>query len=142
MYSKDTTQLNQTQKLSIWLSSLCLIHCLITPFIILLLPSLGAFFSGWVEIALVASILPISSVAFFPIWVKHKNSARIIEYLIGISLVISAQVIVFFHGHGGNSIEQYAELSLMIIGTLLIAYSTYRNRRHTHHCHTPGHVHE
>lgn len=142
MISKNTADLTVSQKVSIWLSSLCLIHCLITPFILILLPSISTFFSGWVELVLVIGIFPISMIAFFPIWIKHKNKIRLVEFLSGLSLIAIAQFIIYFHEHGGYSLESIFEMLLMVLGTGLIAYATYRNRRHTHHCHNPHHVHE
>lgn len=141
MISKNTADLSQAQKLSLWLSSLCLIHCLITPFVILLLPSVSGFFSGWIELTLVLGIFPVSMIAFFPIWIKHKNINRLMEFIAGLILVAVAQVIVYSHEHGSFSVEGILEMALMISGTLLIAYATYKNRRHTHHCHNPHHAH-
>jgi cation transport ATPase len=139
--SEKLATLNTPQKLSIWLSSLCLIHCLITPFIIILLPSVSGFFSGWIEALLIFAVVPISSIAFFPIWVKHKNKTRLVEFLAGICIVIIVQL--FFHDfdHSGFHFNQIVETILMVVGTGLIAFATYRNRRHTHTCSVPAHQH-
>ena len=139
--SEKLATLNTPQKISIWLSSLCLIHCLITPFIIILLPSVSGFFSGWVEALLIFAVVPISSVAFFPIWVKHKNKTRLVEFLAGISIVLLVQL--FYHNldHSGFHFDQIVETIFMVVGTGLIAYATYKNRRHTHTCSVPNHEH-
>ncbi len=139
--SEKLATLNTTQKLSIWLSSLCLIHCLITPFIIILLPSVSGFFSGWVEAMLIFAVVPISSVAFFPIWIKHKNKMRLVEFLVGIGIVLFVQL--FFHDldHSGFHFDQLTETIFMIIGTGLIAFATYKNKKHTHTCTVPNHEH-
>jgi ABC-type microcin C transport system permease subunit YejB len=143
MFQKDFSALSSYQKISIWLSSLCLIHCLVTPFIIILLPSISSFVDGWVEKALIAAVVPISLIAFLPIWWKHKNWYRFIELITGISLVLIAQWFTSGHGHHEPaSLEAIFEIIFMISGTGLIAYATFRNRRHTHHCHNPNHVHE
>ncbi len=143
MLQKEFSALSSYQKISIWLSSVCLIHCLITPFIIVLLPSVSSFADGWVESALIAAVIPISLVAFMPIWWRHKNWNRLIELSLGITLVLVAQWISFGHEHHSLfDFEGFSELVLMVSGTGLIAYATFRNRRHTHHCHNPHHVHE
>ena len=141
MIPKQTAKLTLTQKWSIWLSSLCLIHCLITPFIILLIPTFATFLTGWIEWALIASILPISSIAFFPIWIKHKSPVRLFEFLTGLALIIISQLFILSHQHELLTTPQILETVFMILGTLLVSYSTFKNRRHTHHCHNPHHEH-
>jgi hypothetical protein len=139
--SEKLATLTTSQKLSIWLSSLCLIHCLITPFLIILLPSVSGFFSGWVEATLIFAIIPISSIAFFPIWIKHKNKTRLVEFLSGLALILLVQIAFHDFDHTGFHFNQILETILMISGTGLIAYSTYKNRRHTHSCAVPNHTH-
>lgn len=141
MYNKEISTLTTYQKFSIWLSSLCLIHCLITPFIIILLPSVSSFVDGWVETALIAAVIPVSLFSFIPIWLKHKNLTRLFELLAGIALVLIAQLVIHGSSHTFGSFIAAIEMLLMIAGTSLIAYATYRNRRHTHHCHNPHHAH-
>lgn len=139
--SEKLATLTLQQKISIWLSSLCLIHCLITPFIIILLPSVSGFFSGWIEGALIFAVIPLSSVAFFPIWVKHNNKTLLIEFLAGIFIVLLVQL--FYHDldHSGFHLNQIVETIFMILGTGLIAFATFKNRRHTHSCSVKNHVH-
>lgn len=141
MLQKEFSSLSTYQKISIWLSSLCLIHCLITPFIIVLLPSISSFVEGWVETALIAAVIPISLAAFLPVWWKHKNWKLLFELLSGITLILVAQWLTKGNAHhASSSIQVIWEILLMISGTGLIAYATYRNRKHTHHCRNPHHA--
>lgn len=138
--SEKVLDLTLSQKISLWLSSLCLIHCLITPFIIILLPAVSTFFSDTVEWILIISVIPISSIAFFPIWKNHKNRMRLYEFLAGISLVIIAQTVFHFILQEGF-ITLLFESLFMFFGVGLIAYATYKNRQHTHHCANLHHSH-
>lgn len=138
--SNKTLALTLPQKVSLWVSSVCLIHCLITPFIILLLPAVSGFFSETLELLLVLSVIPISAIAFFPTWKNHKNKQRLAEFSTGIGLILIAQFLLHFFGHDAFAIIML-ETIVMIAGVGLVAYATYRNRRHTHHCANPHHVH-
>lgn len=140
--TKSISQKNNIfQKWSALLSSLCLIHCLTTPFIIILLPSVSQFFSHWVETALILAIFPISSIAFFPIWTNHKNKTRLFEFLGGLFLILIAQIVVWVLPHESQPVYHVVEILLMILGTGLVAWASYKNRKHTHTCKNPNHVH-
>ncbi|TVQ08334.1 MAG: MerC domain-containing protein [Balneolaceae bacterium] len=137
-------------RLSIFLSSLCLAHCLAMPLVVLLLPALAHFFSETVEILLVMSILPVSLIAFLPVWNRHRNNSILRVFIISLILIFGSQFV--FHGDlflnsdsanlmaGSFSIAFIRGMS-MLAGSLGLAYSLYMVNRHTHVCTNPHHHH-
>ncbi|MCA1802148.1 MAG: MerC domain-containing protein [Rhodothermaceae bacterium] len=136
--------------MSIFLSSLCLAHCLAMPLIVLLLPALAHLFSETVEILLVLSILPISLIAFLPVWNRHRNYSILRVFIISLVLILGSQFV--FHGTlfevavsaemmtGAFSMSIIRGIS-MLTGSFGLAYSLYMVNRHTHVCTNPHHHH-
>lgn len=125
---------------SVVLSSVCLVHCLATPFIILALPSVSVFFSDTLELILIFSVVPLSLAAFVPTWWKHKNLKLSIQFGIGLVLVMISQLL--FHQHTTTDVALHVPgMMSMAIGAGILAWSIFKNNRHTHVCNVPGHVH-
>ena len=142
-------------RVSVVLSGVCIVHCLVTPFIILALPTISGFFDPLVETLLIVSILPISVVGFLPTWLKHKNYRLLRYYMLGISIMIlthfgfhylgfadllsgHSHEVGHTHAHVGIS---FTESAFMIAGALILAWATWKNNKHTHVCKNPNHVH-
>ncbi len=125
---------------SVFFSSICLVHCLATPFIVLAVPSLSVFFSDTLEWVLILSVVPMSLAAFLPTWWKHKNLGLAVRFSAGLALVLISQFLFHQHTHTSLSL-QVPGMASMAIGAVLMAYSIYKNNRHTHVCDVPGHVH-
>ncbi len=115
-------------------STLCIVHCLATPFLVLALPSLAGFFSETVEWLLVLLVVPVSAAAFVPTWLKHRNGRLLASFLVGLALILTSQTLF----HAGHGFWRYA---VMVTGTLVVAVTIYRNNRHTHVCAVPEHHH-
>ncbi len=130
-------------KISIFLSSLCVLHCLATPFVLLLLPALSTFFSETLERALVLSVVPLSLIGFVPTWLRHKNHRLMICYIISISLILFSQFVIHAgHDHAaGSSITflNWLKTGVTFSGALLLAWVVFQNNRHTHYCTHPHH---
>lgn len=143
-------------KLSVFLSGLCIIHCLLTPFVLLLIPAFSTFFNRTVESLIVLTLIPLSALGFFPTWLKHKNGRLLSFYLIGLLTVIFTHLgfhytdinHLFSHTHGhkapvtvhSHSVFSF-EVVLMVVGSLFMAWATWKNNRHTHTCKNPNHMH-
>ncbi len=128
-------------RLSIVLSSLCILHCLAFPFVILALPAAAQFLGNTIESILILSVIPLSILAFVPTWLKHKNRRNLQIYLGSLCLLLFGHF-VFSHAHtGGVSFESVMETILVISGALGLAWVIYRNNRHTHVCTNPHHHH-
>jgi len=113
-------------KFAILLSGLCLVHCLLTPVIITLLPIIST--SVLTEDVLFHQlllwvVLPISFFALFMGCRKHKQFAIAGAGIVGVSIL----VVVAFFGHEwfGHTGEKVATS----IGGLILAFSHYLNYR-------------
>jgi uncharacterized membrane protein YeaQ/YmgE (transglycosylase-associated protein family) len=125
---------------SVFLSSVCLIHCMATPFLVLALPSFSVFFTDVVEWALILAVVPVSLAAFVPTWIKHKDRGLLVRFLAGLTFVLVSQLLFHQHHHSDVSL-QWPGMVSMAVGAFLMAWAIYRNNRHTHVCTVPGHVH-
>lgn len=137
-------------RLSLFLSSVCLAHCLAMPLVILLLPAMAHFFSETVELLLVLSILPISLIAFLPVWNRHRNYTILKVFIGSLALIFGSQFILHADHFTITEATEFSTGSLslafirgltMITGSLGLAYSLYRIKTHTHVCKNPEHLH-
>lgn len=130
-------------KISIALSSLCVIHCLATPLILVLLPAISTFFSESMEQILVLSVVPLSFIGFVPTWLRHKNFILMFTYIASIFLILFSQFFLHVdHGqlHGGDlPFGVWFKTGVTFAGALLLAWTVYQNNRHTHYCTHPHH---
>ena len=61
-------------KAGLFLSGLCAIHCLLTPFLLLALPFLGEFLEhSWVHVTMALCVLPVGVYAFWSGFRHHKK---------------------------------------------------------------------
>lgn len=135
------TLLKKSEQLSYFFSGLCVIHCLLSPVIILLLPAFAPFFNTTVESILVLMIVPIAFFAFLPKWLKHKNNTLLTGFLTGLTLILSSQ---FFFHYKHEAVEYLSpsvilSSSVMMIGAIILAISIYKNNNHLHHCTVEDH---
>ena len=121
---------NATDKLAITLSIVCAIHCLATPLILLLLPSLavlplkGEAFHLW----MVMIVLPTSIYALLMGCKQHKRYPLLFIGFLGLALLVLALF----------SANELWEKVLTLMGAAVIAAGHYGNYRlcHQHsHCH-------
>ncbi|TEW54854.1 MerC domain-containing protein [Psychromonas sp. RZ22] len=108
-----------TDKLSIGLSMLCAIHCLLLPFLLVLVPSTIAVqlgneaFHAW----MVFAVLPTSIYALTLGCKKHKNYRLIALGISGLLLLVLAVVLgEYLFGHLGEKIMTLAGATLLAIG--------------------------
>ncbi len=140
-------QINSVSRLfarfSIFLSSLCVIHCLATPFVLLVLPAMATFLSETFERILVLSVVPLSLIGFAPTWLRHKNNRLMILYILSISLILFSQFVLHAgHEHAAGesaSLMGWLRAGTTFSGALLLAWVVFQNNRHTHYCTHPNH---
>ncbi len=121
-------------KLGIWLSGVCMIHCLLTPILLLLLPMFSLAKSEWVHI-LLACVLPlITLAAFMPGYRRHHDKAVIALGVLGLVFIAFA---AFDPLHLLNEIT---ESMVTTFGSLSLISGHIRNRR-LNACAHPGHAH-
>ncbi|AXJ01037.1 MerC mercury resistance protein [Cyclonatronum proteinivorum] len=142
---KATTQINLFSRISIFLSSLCVIHCLAVPFLILFLPALSFFTGSTFESILILTVVPLSAAGFFPTWLRHKNRTYLTVYVSSILLLLIGQFAVSHNHHvtlaQTASLGYFSEIILLTVGALGLAWVTYKNAKHTHSCTNPHHKH-
>ena len=131
------TQQSIFSRLSIIISSLCVIHCLSVPIVIIALPAVAGFFSNTVESIFILTVIPISFFGFLPTWRKHKNHLLLFGYLTSLVLMIGTH----FGFHALYSGFHFIESVLMFVGALLLGFVIYKNNKHTHVCKNPHHEH-
>lgn len=75
-------QTDRWDKLGIFLSSLCAIHCLATPLLVLTLPMMGEFFEQeWVHLLMALFVVPVGLFAF---WSGYKHHQQINVFALGV----------------------------------------------------------
>lgn len=146
----NQASLNSAKKLSYIFSSICLVHCLTMPFIILLIPAFSHFMNDTVELILIVSIIPISLYAFVPTWLNHRNMLLGSLFTAGLVLILFSQFgMVHLHvlelsqifSNSDNTLTYFSRSIVMITGVFLVAFSVYKNNKHTHICVNPHHHH-
>lgn len=148
--SSERTHKRGASQLSYFISSVCLLHCLLMPFVIILLPAFSAFFNDTLETILLLSVIPVSLYAFIPTWLNHKNGTLAIFFLVGLVMILIAQFGIQ-HVHF-NSIQELitgsisnpiviVRLLVLIVGVIILSAAVYKNNKHTHVCHNPHHHH-
>ncbi len=114
-----------TDKFAISLSLACAIHCLVTPILLIALPSLtvlGLDDEAFHK-AMVIIVVPTSVLSLFIGCKKHKHYQLYFYSFTGLALLILA---LFLHD---TFMGEYGEKIATLIGAGLIAYSHYRNFR-------------
>jgi len=115
-----------TNNLSIGLSVLCVIHCLATPLLLVLLPSLTALqldneaFHGW----LLIGVIPISLFSLLVGCKQHKYYRVLAIGACGLLFLISAVLFVESFEHG-----ELLEKLLTVIGACIVVLGHYLNFR-------------
>jgi len=117
---------NTLDKVAILLSGACLIHCLVTPVLLTMLPILSS--SILVEDAvfhqvLLWIVLPISCIALLVGCRKHKRASIVVTGAIGLGIL----VIVAFFGHDWFGIT--GEKVATSLGGMVLALSHFLNYR-------------
>ena len=104
-------------RLAIALSSLCVIHCLATPLLLIILPSFGALFADSHELfhqIILFFVLPVGLAALAAGYRHHhKNS------------VLAILFVTALYGH--DYLGEIGETGATIVASLIIAYAHLRN---------------
>ena len=113
-------------KLGMFLSGLCIIHCLLTPLTLLLLGSsalLGWFASEWIHVALYLPVVLLVLISIIPTCI-HLKAYRLL--FLAAAGLIAMTVSFGFHGA--------AELVLSIVGAACIFTAHFMNLRLQRRC--------
>ena len=112
---------------AIALSGLCLVHCLLLPIIILLLPLLNYVNATHFHAQMLLVVMPVSLFAFVLGYRHHRNHAIIAWGTTGIAILA-------FDGTVAHaSYGALADTLMTIAGSIVLATSHYMNNRLTRH---------
>lgn len=110
-------------RVGIWLSSLCLIHCMLTPLILLGLPALSLFkFSESLHQALAVVLPVIALVAFIPGYRHHRRTNILWLAASGLMLIVGAAL-------GAAALSPILEALITITGSLALVRAHWLNER-------------
>lgn len=115
-----------SDKIAIVMSVLCVIHCLFLPLLVIALPAfVGLAFlkNETFHIWLVFGIVPISLIAIFIGFHHNKNSRVLITTFFGLGILVFAA----FLGH--DLVGEFGEVTLTVVGSLIMTYGHYLNFR-------------
>ena len=123
--------------LGITISSLCAIHCLLLPAILLIAPY-SFIASHEFHETLIYFILPFALIAFVLGCRKHGDMRVAILGTIGIALLASA-VILHETLHGDQHSDSLISVLITVMGSVMLIFSHIRNRKlcaqHDYECH-------
>ncbi|MBO9665704.1 MAG: MerC domain-containing protein [Bdellovibrio sp.] len=132
-HAEFAEETDRWDKLGILLSTICAIHCLVTPLLILALPVLGeAFEASWVHLSMAAVILPIGLFAFWSGYKHHRQTKVFAMGAMGLLLVACGSVLPH------EMVEIYEHDVVTIIGSLMLVTAHVLNRRA---CQCEAHTH-
>lgn len=116
--------LTQTlDKSAITLSTLCIVHCLALPVLMVLLPSLAVLplQQEVFHIAMVVCVMPTSIYALTMGCKKHKSTSTVYIGALGLCALIAAVIL------GESNLSEIGEKLLTTAGALIIAFAHVRN---------------
>mgnify|MGYP001239643897 FL=1 len=114
-----------SDKVAVTLSTACVLHCFFAPsFIILTSGFLSISIDNeFVHYLILLLAVPISSFALYLGWKNHKNTSFLPFGIIGL-LALFAAVLM-----GEAMLGEAGERAITLLGSLLVAYSHYRNHQ-------------
>lgn len=134
MDNSSANQSDALDKAAVALSGLCLLHCLLLPVIITLLPFLDQFSDRHLHAEILIVVLPVSLIALTIGFRRHADKrviglgiAGLLLLLVGATLAHSLYGVV-------------ADRMLTITGSLILALAHYRNSRLSRSCRTPASI--
>ena len=114
-------------KVAVTLSGLCLVHCLALPFLVVILPFSGLFSDDHLHMQMLVLVIPVSVVALALGFRRHRRLSVIIAGVTGLLIITLGGTIA--HEHYGL----FTDRLLTIAGSLLLAFTHYRNFRLSRH---------
>jgi len=105
------------------LSGLCLLHCLLLPFAVAVLPFLGQFSDDHLHMEMLIVVVPVSVVALYLGFRRHGNMGVVGWGFVGLSLLAVGGTIA--HTLYGV----LADRTFTVAGSIVLAVTHYRNFR-------------
>lgn len=128
MDNRSVNEQGVVDQVAVALSGLCLLHCLLLPFAIVLLPFLGRFDESHFHAQLLLVVVPVSVIALVLGFRRHQDKRVLYSGGIGLALLIIGGTVV--HAHYGVS----ADRALTILGSVTLAVTHYMNSKLSRNC--------
>lgn len=110
-------------QVAVALSGICLLHCLLLPFAVAVLPFLGQFSDDHLHVEMLVVVVPVSVIALYLGFRRHGHVGIVALGLVGLSLLAVGGTIA--HALYGL----LADRTLTVAGSLILAVTHYRNFR-------------
>ncbi len=108
-------------QVAVALSGLCLLHCLLLPFAMAILPFLGQFSDDHLHAEMLVIVIPLSVIALALGFRRHRHRGVVISGIIGLTILTIGGTVA--HATYGL----LADRALTIIGSITLALTHYRN---------------
>ena len=114
-----------SDKLAMSLSAICVIHCFFAPALLIFSVGISVFSidSELVHYLILMLALPISSLALIMGYRNHKTVYFLITGILGLSILMLAVIT------GERLFGEIGEQVMTLIGSMLVAYSHFKNYR-------------
>ena len=127
----DKTESENIDKIGIFLSLSCCIHCLLTPILLMMAPALGEIFQNeFIHIGLFVLVVPIALYSFISTYLKNGHRKPLVFGIIGLFGLLSGLLIhTLMEGGNHNEIFHDVEIGVNIISGLIMIYAHLINFR-------------
>lgn len=121
----EHVEVDRWDKVGMFLSALCALHCLLTPILMITLPLMAEKFEDpLVHIVLALFVVPVGCYAFLSGFKHHHNKSILITGLVGVFIVGMTSILPIFVEHFHE-----VEIPLMILGSLILLAAHFQNRK-------------
>jgi hypothetical protein len=110
-------------QLAVALSGLCLLHCLLLPFVVAVLPFLGQFSDDHLHAEMLIVVIPVSVVALALGYRRHRHTGVVVAGIAGIAVLTIGGTVA----HSAYGL--LADRALTVVGSITLAFTHYRNFR-------------
>lgn len=110
-------------KVAVALSGLCLLHCLLLPFVVALLPFLGQLSGDHFHAELLLFVVPVSVIALTAGFRQHRRVEVLYYGALGLAILVLGGT--YIHAEFGEMPDRVATVT----GSLILAFTHYRNFR-------------
>lgn len=128
MDNSSANQSDALDKAAVALSGLCLLHCLLLPVIITLLPFLDRFSDRHLHAEILIIVLPVSLIALTLGFRRHADKRVVGLGIAGLLLLLVGATLAH------NLFGVVADRMLTIAGSVILALAHYRNSRLSRGC--------
>lgn len=128
MDNRSVKEPGTLDQVAVALSGLCLVHCLLLPVAIAIIPFLGQVDESHFHLQMLVLVLPVSGIALLLGFRRHGDRRIIVAGIVGLLLLVVGGTLA--HSLYGV----VADRTLTILGSLILAATHYRNSQLSRRC--------